>query len=53
MIADTSSIAGYTIFREEPNDAAPDLSKQPLAHPLGKLDSCSLLDEQRIDTDLL
>lgn len=37
MIADTSSIAGYTIFREEPNDAAPDLSKQPLAHPLGKL----------------
>ncbi|KAK7221805.1 hypothetical protein V2G26_009808 [Clonostachys chloroleuca] len=37
MIADTSSIAGYTIFREEPNDAAPDLSKQPLAHPLDQL----------------
>ncbi|VUC26242.1 unnamed protein product [Clonostachys rosea] len=37
MIADTSSIAGYTIFREEPNDAVPDLSKQPLAHPLDQL----------------
>lgn len=35
MIADTSSIAGYTIFREEPNDAVPDLSKQRSVHPLG------------------
>lgn len=36
MIADTSSIAGYTILREEPSDVAPDLSKQRPAHPLGK-----------------
>ena len=35
MIADTSSIAGYTVYREEPNDAAPDLSKQHTVHPLG------------------
>lgn len=37
MIADTSSIAGYTIFREEPNDAAPDLSNSQHLHPLGML----------------
>jgi len=36
MIPDTSSIAGYTIFREEPNDAAPDLSSIEHTHPLGK-----------------
>ncbi|KAH6886187.1 copper amine oxidase [Thelonectria olida] len=37
MIADTSSIAGYTVYREEPNDAAPDLSKQHTVHPLDPL----------------
>ncbi|KAF9881752.1 peroxisomal copper amine oxidase [Colletotrichum karsti] len=37
MIADTSSIAGYTIFREGPNDAVPDLSTQGLVHPLDQL----------------
>ncbi|KAK2598263.1 hypothetical protein N8I77_011687 [Diaporthe amygdali] len=37
MIADTSSIAGYTILREEPSDAAPDLPTQRLAHPLDQL----------------
>ncbi|KAJ0122494.1 primary-amine oxidase [Diaporthe amygdali] len=37
MIADTSSIAGYTILREEPSDAAPDLPTQCLAHPLDQL----------------
>ncbi|UPK91440.1 hypothetical protein LCI18_002375 [Fusarium solani-melongenae] len=37
MIADTSSIAGYTIFREEPNDAAPDLSNSQNSHPLDPL----------------
>lgn len=39
MIADTSSIAGYTIFREEPNDAAPDLSNSQNSHPLGEFES--------------
>ncbi|POS79322.1 primary-amine oxidase [Diaporthe helianthi] len=37
MIADTSSIAGYTILREEPSDVAPDLSTQRPAHPLDQL----------------
>ncbi|KAH9437077.1 hypothetical protein MCOR02_000733 [Pyricularia oryzae] len=37
MIPDTSSIAGYTIFREEANDAAPDLTKQAPVHPLDPL----------------
>ncbi|KAG6355229.1 hypothetical protein INS49_004310 [Diaporthe citri] len=37
MIADTSSIAGYTILREELSDAAPDLSTQRPAHPLDQL----------------
>jgi primary-amine oxidase len=35
MIPDTSSIAGYTIFRDEPNDAAPDLTQIEYTHPLG------------------
>lgn len=35
MIADTSSIAGYTIFREEPSDTVPNLSTQHRVHPLG------------------
>lgn len=39
MIPDTSSIAGYTIFREEPNDPAPDLSSIEHTHPLGKSQS--------------
>ncbi|KAK1849474.1 peroxisomal copper amine oxidase [Colletotrichum chrysophilum] len=37
MFADTSSIAGYTIFREDPNDAAPDVSSQSSSHPLDQL----------------
>lgn len=37
MIVDTSSIAGYTIFREEASDAAPDLSKARSVHPLGEI----------------
>lgn len=37
MIADTSSIAGYTIFREEASDAAPDLSRSRSTHPLDQL----------------
>ncbi|KAG7102729.1 Peroxisomal primary amine oxidase like protein [Verticillium longisporum] len=37
MIVDTSSIAGYTIFREEASDAAPDLSKARSVHPLDQL----------------
>jgi len=49
MFADTSSIAGYTIFREEPNDAAPDLSKQRSVHPLDQLS----IEEIRVASRLI
>ncbi|KAF2014192.1 hypothetical protein BU24DRAFT_441798 [Aaosphaeria arxii CBS 175.79] len=49
MIADTSSIAGYTIYREEANDAAPDLSKARLAHPLDQLS----IEEIRVASGLI
>ncbi|KAF5024834.1 hypothetical protein F66182_3073 [Fusarium sp. NRRL 66182] len=37
MIEDTTSVAGYTIYREEPDDAAPDLSNSQNLHPLDPL----------------
>ncbi|KAH7361887.1 peroxisomal copper amine oxidase [Plectosphaerella cucumerina] len=49
MIADTSSIAGYTIFREEANDAAPDLSKARSVHPLDQLS----IDEIRASSSII
>ncbi|KAJ3500864.1 hypothetical protein NM208_g17055 [Fusarium decemcellulare] len=39
----TSSIAGYTIYREEPNDAAPDLSNSQNLHPLGEFSLSAFL----------
>jgi hypothetical protein len=35
MIEDTQTVAGYTILRDEPHDAAPDLSNSQHLHPLG------------------
>ena len=49
MFTDTSSIAGYTIFREEPSDAAPDLSKQRSVHPLDQLS----IEEIRVASRLI
>ncbi|KAF7559401.1 hypothetical protein G7046_g4761 [Stylonectria norvegica] len=37
MIQDTCSIPGYTVFREEASDAAPEQSKQHSVHPLDQL----------------
>ncbi|KAM0334154.1 hypothetical protein ACHAQA_001174 [Verticillium albo-atrum] len=54
MIVDTSSIAGYTIFREEASDAAPNLPKAHSVHPLDQLSieeirAASLLIRQHAD----
>ncbi|KPM41374.1 Peroxisomal primary amine oxidase [Neonectria ditissima] len=49
MIQDTSSIAGYTVYREEPSDAAPDLSKNHSVHPLDPLS----IDEIRVAAKLI
>ncbi|KAH7129847.1 copper amine oxidase [Dactylonectria estremocensis] len=49
MIQDTSSIAGYTVYREEPSDAAPDLSKSQAVHPLDQLS----IDEIRFASKLI
>jgi primary-amine oxidase len=49
MIADTSSIAGYTIYRDEPSDAAPDLRKEPSHHPLDQLS----IEEIRVASRLI
>jgi len=49
MIVDTSSIAGYTIFREEASDAAPDLSKARSVHPLDQLS----IEEIRVASKLI
>ncbi|KAF4122237.1 primary-amine oxidase [Geosmithia morbida] len=49
MIPDSSSIAGYTIFRKEPNDPVPDLSRQRQVHPLDQLS----VDEIRVASELI
>ncbi|GJC77172.1 peroxisomal primary amine oxidase [Colletotrichum liriopes] len=37
MIEDNTSLAGYTVFREEPNDVVPDLRKESSVHPLAEV----------------
>ncbi|KAF6815515.1 primary-amine oxidase [Colletotrichum plurivorum] len=49
MIEDISSLAGYTVFREESTDGVPDLSKQTPGHPLDPLS----IDEIRVAAKLI
>ncbi|KAF6800217.1 primary-amine oxidase [Colletotrichum sojae] len=49
MIEDNSSLAGYTVFREESTDGVPDLSKQTPGHPLDPLS----IDEIRVAAKLM
>ncbi|GKT50428.1 peroxisomal primary amine oxidase [Colletotrichum spaethianum] len=49
MIEDDTSLAGYTVFREEPNEGTPDLSEYASIHPLDPLS----IDELRVAAKLI